>query len=32
MSFMLENVFVFVFYKNKEKQFKKHTKLTAPKC
>lgn len=30
MSFMLENVFF--FYKNKEKQFKKHTKLTAPKC
>lgn len=29
MSFMLENFF---FNKNKEKQFKKHTKLTAPKC
>lgn len=29
MSFMLENVF---FNKNKEKQLKKHTKLTAPKC
>lgn len=29
MSFMLENVFL---NKNKEKQFKKHTKLTAPNC